>query len=108
MFDEIFEDLYFARYQPWEECTKPTPEMQEASAAMDEKYRRLESVLDADGKKLLGDLLSDRAFLESLTLVQAYKGGFRFGVKLMVSTLYEKGESPSQANPKAEKAAEPQ
>lgn len=104
MFDEIFEDLYFARYQPWEECAKTTPEMQRVSAAMDEKYRRLESVLDADGKKLLGDLMSDRAFQESLALVQAYKGGFRFGVKLMVATLYEHGAEPPQPSPDSDDA----
>lgn len=98
--DEVFDDLYFARFRPWEDCSVLTPEMHKVSATMDEKYKLLEAMLDTEGKKTLGDLMSDRAVLESLLLVQTFKSGFRYGAKLMIATLYENDGKPTQADSK--------
>jgi len=87
MNDNILDDLFYGKIDPWEERPTNIEEFRQLNQKMGQLSDVLESRLDDDTKELLDRYISIRADMEMLLSNESFKNGFRLGMKLLMAVL---------------------
>ena len=87
--DDVLEDLFFGKIDPWEN----RPSNMEEFHLLNQKTSRLsdalDELLDDEAKSLLDQYLSSRASMETLLSCDSFKTGFQLGAQIMMA-VYKK------------------
>jgi hypothetical protein len=87
MNDNILDDLFYGKIDPWEERPTNIEEFRQLNQKMGQLSDVLESRLDDDTRELLDQYISIRADMEMLLASESFKNGFRLGMKLLMAVL---------------------
>ena len=79
MNDNILNDLFYGKIDPWEEHPTNIEEFRQLNQKMGQ--------LSDDTKELLDQYISIRADMEMLLSSESFKNGFRLGMKLLIAVL---------------------
>ncbi len=82
MKDDILDQLYFGKIIPWEKHHGSNPEMVALNQRIDEAIHSLEAKLDDEGKAILARLTGDFEDLETRSICEGFKDGYRLGTRL--------------------------
>lgn len=93
--DNILEDFYFGKIIPWEIQHPASPELLELRTLLESEVQQLNELLPEDGRKLLENLLSDRADMECYAVSNGFQDGFRLGARITTAVLAD-GKIPLQ------------
>ena len=84
---DILSQIYYGKIAPWGSRKCRTPAMKELKDRVSSETDRLEELLDENGKKLLEKFLDDNADLETQTVCEGFKDGFRLGAQVMLAAM---------------------
>ena len=87
--DDVLEDLFFGKIDPWESRPSNMEEFQLLNQKMSQLSAILEERLDKETRSLLDQYLSNRADMEALLSCDSFKTGFRLGVQIMMAVYKE-------------------
>ena len=87
--DDVLEDLFFGKIDPWENRPSNMEEFHLLNQKMSRLSDALDEQLDDETKALLDQYLSSRASMESLLSCDSFKAGFRLGAQIMMA-VYKK------------------
>ena len=87
--DDVLEDLFFVKIDPWENCPSNMEEFHLLNQKMSRLSDTLDELLDDEAKSLLDQYLSSRASMEMLLSCDSFKTGFRLGAQIMMA-VYKK------------------
>lgn len=87
MADNILDDLFYGKIDPWEDRPTNIEEFRQLNQKMGRLSDVLESRLSDDTKELLDQYISIRADMEMLLASESFKNGFRLGMKLLMAVL---------------------
>ena len=89
MSNDILEDLFYGKINPWEDCPGHIEELRSLNQKMSQLSDILEGRLDKETRSLLDQYLSNRADMEALLSCDSFKTGFRLGVQIMMAVYKE-------------------
>ena len=87
--NDILEDLFYGKINPWEDCPGHIEELRSLNQKMSQLSDILEGRLDKATRCLLDQYLSNRADMEALLSCDSFKTGFRLGVQIMMAVYKE-------------------
>ena len=87
--DDVLEDLFFGKIDPWENRPSNMEEFHLLNQKMSRLSDTLDELLDDEAKSLLDQYLSSRASMETLLSCDSFKTGFRLGTQIMMA-VYKK------------------
>ena len=87
--NDILEDLFYGKINPWEDCPSHIEELCGLNQKMGQLSDILEEQLDKETRSLLDQYLSNRADMEALLSCDSFKTGFRLGVQIMMAVYKE-------------------
>ena len=87
--DDVLEDLFFGKIDPWENRPSNMEEFHLLNQKMSQLSAILEERLDKETRSLLDQYLSNRADMETLLSCDSFKTGFRLGIRIMVAVYKE-------------------
>ena len=87
--NDILEDLFYGKINPWEDCPGHIEELRSLNLKMSQLSAILEERLDKETRSLLDQYLSNRADIEALLSCGSFKTGFRLGVQIMMAVYKE-------------------
>ena len=87
--NDILEDLFYGKINPWEDCPGHIEELRSLNQKMSQLSEILEKQLDKEPRSLLDQYLSNRADMEALLSCDSFKTGFRLGVQIMMAVYKE-------------------
>ena len=87
--DDVLEDLFFGKIDPWENRPSNMEEFHLLNQKMSRLSDALDELLDDEAKSLLDQYLSSRASMETLLSCDSFKTGFRLGTQIMMA-VYKK------------------
>ena len=87
--DDVLEDLFFGKIDPWENRPSNMEEFQLLNQKMSRLSDALDELLDDEAKSLLDQYLSSRASMETLLSCDSFKTGFQLGAQIMMA-VYKK------------------
>lgn len=87
--DDILDDLFFGKIDPWENRPSNMEEFHLLNQKMSRLSDALDELLDDEAKSLLDQYLSSRASMETLLSCDSFKTGFRLGAQIMMA-VYKK------------------
>ena len=87
--NDILEDLFYGKINPWEDCPGHIEELRSLNQKMSQLSEILEKQLDKEPRSLLDQSLSNRADMEALLSCDSFKTGFRLGVQIMMAVYKE-------------------
>ena len=87
--DDVLEDLFFGKIDPWENRPSNMEEFHLLNQKMSQLSAILEERLDKETRSLLDQYLSNRADMENLLSCDSFKTGFRLGIRIMVAVYKE-------------------
>ena len=89
MSDDVLEDLFFGKIDPWENRPSNMEEFHLLNQKMSRLSDTLDELLDDEAKSLLDQYLSSRASMETLLSCDSFKTGFQLGAQIMMA-VYKK------------------
>ena len=87
--DDVLEDLFFGKIDPWENRPSKMEEFHLLNQKMSQLSAILEERLDKETRSLLDQYLSNRADMETLLSCNSFKTGFRLGIRIMMAVYKE-------------------
>ena len=87
--DDVLEDLFFGKIDPWENRPSNMEEFHLLNQKMSRLSDTLDELLDDEAKSLLDQYLSSRASMETLLSCESFKTGFQLGAQIMMA-VYKK------------------
>ena len=87
--DDVLEDLFFGKIDPWENRPSNMEEFHLLNQKMSRLSDTLDELLDDEAKSLLDQYLSSRASMETLLSCDSFKTGFRLGIRIMMAVYKE-------------------
>lgn len=87
--DDVLEDLFFGKIDPWENRPSNMEEFHLLNQKMSQLSAILEERLDKETRSLLDQYLSNRADMETLLSCDSFKTGFRLGIRIMMAVYKE-------------------
>ena len=87
--DDVLEDLFFGKIDPWENRPSNMEEFHLLNQKMSRLSDTLDELLDDEAKSLLDQYLSSRASMETLLSCDSFKTGFQLGAQIMMA-VYKK------------------
>ena len=91
--NDILEDLFYGKINPWEDCPSHIEELREELRGLNQKMSQLSDILeerlDKETRSLLDQYLSNRADMETLLSCDSFKTGFRLGIRIMMAVYKE-------------------
>ena len=87
--DDVLEDLFFGKIDPWENHPSNMEEFQLLNQKLSRLSDALDELLDDEAKSLLDQYLSSRASMETLLSCDSFKTGFQLGAQIMMA-VYKK------------------
>ena len=87
--NDILEDLFYGKINPWEDCPSRIEELRSLNQKMSQLSEILEERLDKETRSLLDQYLSNRADMETLLSCDSFKTGFRLWAQIMMA-VYKK------------------
>ena len=87
--DDVLEDLFFGKIDPWENRPSNMEEFHLLNQKMSQLSAILEERLDKETRSLLDQYLSNRADMETLLSCDSFKTGFRLGIWIMMAVYKE-------------------
>ena len=87
--NDILEDLFYGKINPWEDCPGNIEEFHGLNQKMSQLSDTLDELLDDEAKSLLDQYLSSRASMETLLSCDSFKTGFQLGAQIMMA-VYKK------------------
>ena len=87
--DDVLEDLFYGKINPWEDCPSRIEELRGLNQKMSQLSDILEERLDKETRSLLDQYLSNRADMEALLSCDSFKTGFRLGIRIMMAVYKE-------------------
>ena len=87
--NDILEDLFYGKINPWEDCPSRIEKLRSLNQKMSQLSDILEERLDKETRSLLDQYLSNRADMEALLSCDSFKTGFRLGVQIMMAVYKE-------------------
>ena len=87
--NDILEDLFYGKINPWENRPSNMEEFHLLNQKMSRLSDALDEQLDDETKALLDQYLSNRADMEALLSCDSFKTGFRLGVQIMMAVYKE-------------------
>ena len=87
--DDVLEDLFFGKIDPWENRPSNMEEFHLLNQKMSRLSDTLDELLDDEAKSLLDQYLSSRASMETLLSCDSFKTGCQLGAQIMMA-VYKK------------------
>lgn len=87
--DDVLEDLFFGKIDPWENRPSNMEEFHFLNQKMSQLSAILEERLDKETRSLLDQYLSNHADMETLLSCDSFKTGFRLGIRIMMAVYKE-------------------
>ena len=87
--NDILEDLFYGKINPWEDCPSRIEKLRSLNQKMSQLSDILGERLDKETRSLLDQYLSNRADMEALLSCDSFKTGFWLGIRIMMAVYKE-------------------
>lgn len=87
--NDILEDLFYGKINPWEDCPSRIEKLRSLNQKMSQLSDILGERLDKETRSLLDQYLLNRADMEALLSCDSFKTGFRLGIRIMMAVYKE-------------------
>ena len=87
--NDILEDLFYGKINPWEDCPSRIEKLRSLNQKMSQLSDILGERLDKETRSLLDQYLLNHADMEVLLSCDSFKTGFRLGIRIMMAVYKE-------------------
>ena len=87
--NDILEDLFYGKINPWKDCPSRIEKLRSLNQKMSQLSDILGERLDKETRSLLDQYLSNRADMEALLSCDSFKTGFWLGIRIMMAVYKE-------------------